>query len=70
MKRGSAALRRAYLRALDNGWTEELVDEETSGPNAWECYKAIMNGISEPEYREILRTGGSVRYVPTDEGGF
>jgi hypothetical protein len=65
-----SALTRAYRKALTNGWTTETVDEETAGPNAWNCYKAIMNGLSFAEYREIISTGGDVRYIPHDDEGF
>lgn len=63
-----ADVKAAHAKALQNGWTEELIDEETI-LNGWECYKAIMAGIPFKEYRKIIGSGGSVRYVPTDPKG-
>lgn len=66
----SRALMQALEAALQNGWTEEALEIEMEGPQAWNAYKAIMNGLSYEEFRQIVNTGGNVRYIPYDDKGF
>ena len=47
--RPSPQLLEALAKATENGWDETNIEIETAGANAWEAYKAIMNGLSFAE---------------------
>lgn len=70
MTKPTPQLLAALAKAIENGWDEENIEIETSGTYAWEAYKAIMNGLSYSEYKKIINTGGSIRFIPQDGKGF